>query len=353
MSDQAIIETREEDRDALHVLPLSILPLQTPSLRRARLIKNVRLQSVVELFVDEGGTGSGQMDVEHLSNQFGWDPHNPHPDLVLMRKLAPLPSYDVYSLRILFRSMGIKIDDIKDLNLSPNKVKELTKYMTTFTYPLIHQIYGEDDVNIKSFGDVVGLFTDPDIIKVREKLQQMSEKLGIKMSEVPTFLEDYGDVFLSLSYYRQCMDDIEPIMDEFLDAIDELRHSYQFKQNQNLIETCSVVESTINSMMAAISGRFETFERYTTDMWKNLDAARFKKVKRFIEDYHLTIGGCLCSITVKLNAWAISFPHADAGGPARRAEFLVSEMKQGIDKLREIEAQAPKVEVIDWDEPIA
>jgi len=293
------------------------------------------------------------MEVEHLPSQFGWDHHNPHPDHILMRKLAPLPSYDVYSLRILFRSMNIKLDDIKDLNLSPGKIKELTKYMTSFTYPLIKQIYGDDDVDIKDFSDVVHLFTDPDIAKVREKLNTMSDKLGISMTEVPKFLEDYGDVFLSLSYYRQCMDDIEPILDEFLDAIDELRHSYQFKKNPNLIETCSVVESTINGMMAATSGRFETFERYTTDMWKNLDALRFKKVKAFIEDYHLTIGGCLCAITVKLNAWASNFPHADAGGPARRAEFLVSEMKQGIDKLREIEAAAPKVEVIDWDEPIA
>lgn len=346
-------ELDDEDRDSMHILPLSFLPIQTAPLRRARLIKNVRLQSMVELFVDEDGTGNGQLEVEHLPSQFGWPQGNPHPDLVILRHLAPLPSYDVYSLRIKFRELGIDVNELGDaLKLSPDKTKELTKYMTTFTYPLIQQIYGGDDLEIQTFTDVVKLFSDPDTKKVREKLQLMSDKLGIKMQEVPRFLEDYGDVFLSLSYYRQCMDEIEPVLDEFLDAIAAIRESYQFRQNPNLMETCSVVESTINGMMAATSGRFETFERYTKDMWKNLDASRFRQVKSFIEDYHTTIGGCLCSITVKLNAWATNFPHPEAGGPARRSEFLVSEMKQGIDVLRQIEANAPKVSVIDWDEPI-
>ena len=101
--------------------------------------------------------------------------------------------------------------------------------------------------------------------------------------------------------------------------------------------------------MAAISGRFETFDRYTGNMWQNLNADRFRQVKRFIEDYHTTIGGCLCALTVKMHAWSARFPHAEAGGPTQRSEFIVSEMKQGIDYLREIEANAPKVQAIDWD----
>jgi len=343
---------RDEDRDALHILPLSILPFETPSLKRARLIKNVRLQSVVEMFVDEGGTGSGQLEVEHLPSQFGWKGTDAHPDLVLMRKLAELPSYDVFSLRILFREQKIPIGEISDLQLSPEKVAELTSYMRTFTMPLIQQIYGGDEnQDISDFDDLVGLFSNPDIKMVKEKLNTLASKLKIDLMDVPHFLEDFGDVFLSLSYFRQCMDQIEPILDEFMDSLDDIRANYQLKQNLNLMDTCNTVEATINGMMAAISGRFETFDRYTGNMWQNLDAERFRKVKGFIEDYHTTIGGCLCSITVKLNAWGRNFPHREAGGPTRRSEFLVSEMKQGIDKLREIEANAPKIEMIDWDRP--
>ena len=138
---------RDADRDALHILPLSILPFQTPSLHRARLIKNARLQSVVELF-QGSGIGSGQMDVEELAKDYGWagKGRKRHPDLVMLRKLAPLPSYDVYSLRILFRQEGIEVNSIEDLKLSDSKVSELTAYMTQFTRPLIQDIYGKDDL---------------------------------------------------------------------------------------------------------------------------------------------------------------------------------------------------------------
>ncbi|WP_245986375.1 hypothetical protein [Azospirillum thermophilum] len=50
----------DEARDALHILPLSAIPLETPGLQHARLIKNVRLQTVVEMFRD-AQAGSGQV----------------------------------------------------------------------------------------------------------------------------------------------------------------------------------------------------------------------------------------------------------------------------------------------------
>ena len=49
---EAEAERAGEDaaRDSLHILPLATVPLRTPGLRRARLIKNTRLRAVVELF---------------------------------------------------------------------------------------------------------------------------------------------------------------------------------------------------------------------------------------------------------------------------------------------------------------
>ncbi len=340
---------RNEDRDALHILPLGILEFETKPVRHARLIKNSRLQSVVELFSGDG-IGSGQMEVDHLQSQFGWPSNPPHKDLRLLRKLGKLPSYDVYSLRILFREQGIDVKEMSALQLSDSKRAELTEYMKVFTQPLIQKIYGEDDVEITSFNDVIGLFQDPDIKKVREKLKTMSEKLSIEIQDVPLFLEDYGDVFLSLSYYRQCMEKLEPQIDDFLESLTDIRGNFQLRQNLNLMETCKTVEYTMNSMMAAVTGRFETFERYTGSMWKSVDAARFRQVKSFIEDYHTTIGATLCAVTVKMSAWTHLFPNKDAGGPARRSEFIVGEMKQGIDVLQEIEASAPNIEKIDWAE---
>ena len=112
-------------------------------MRRARLIKNVRLQSVVELFTDVDA-GSGQLEVEDLIAEFDWDPTEPPADLIMMRKLAYMPSYDVYSLRINLREQEIDIDDLSALQLSKSKMDELSEYMTDFTRPLIMQIYGDD-----------------------------------------------------------------------------------------------------------------------------------------------------------------------------------------------------------------
>jgi len=206
----AQINVPNVDRDSIHILPLSILPLKTPGLKHARLIRNVRLESVVELF-DDTMSGSGQMDISALDSTFGWSPNEPHPDRTILRKMAALPSFDVYSLRILLREAGITVNFIDALTLSPMKQRELTKYMIKFTRPLIREIYGAKKLDIESFNDVLALFRDPDEIKARTRLEILAVKLKLQLSEVPRFLEDYGDVFLSLSYYRQCLEELKDL----------------------------------------------------------------------------------------------------------------------------------------------
>ena len=338
-------EISDNDRDSLHILPLNILPLDTPSLNRAKLIKNVRLDSVIEMFTDED-TGSGQIDIEDLPQQFNWDMAEPPNDMAIMRKVGLLPSYDVYSLRISLREMGISVNDHDSLKLSDAMSKELTAYMTDFTRPLIAQIYGGDDVKIESFDDVIKLFRSPDIKTALEKIRIMADKLNIKPEEIPRFMEDYGDIFLSLSYYRRSLDAIEPIITGYLEAMAALKDNYLFKTDKNLGQTLDEMESTINELMAAITGRFENFERGPKHMWDEISAERFRKVEELISSYHTTIGGVLCSLSVKMDAWARLFPTPSVGGPGKRAEFIMSEMKQGMEKIQTIEDSAPMLSAL-------
>ncbi len=346
MNDSVQNDIQDTDRDSLHILPLSIMPIETPALWRARLIKNVRLESVIEFFADEDA-GSGQMDIEGLGTEFDWPEDPVHPDLILLRKLSLMPSYDVYSLRIQLREHGIAVNSLEALKLSQGKAEELSTYMTDFTRPLIVQVYGGDDVSIQDFGDIIALFRDPDVKKAREKLEIMAGKLEIQLEDVPKFLEDYGDIFLSLSYYRQCLDQIEPVISHYLDSMEELKQNWQLKNDINLMKTCDMMQTTINGLMAAITGRFENFDRSTKDMWNEISAARFKRVRDLIEKYHTTIGGVLCALTVKMDAWARLFPDKDSGGPVKRSEFIMSEMKQGIDKIQKIEDDAPMLSALD------
>ena len=338
----------QSDRDSLHILPLSDLPLQTPGLKSARLIKNVRLESAVELFND-ADTGSGQLGIEDLPQEFGWDIKNPPNDLTMIRRLARLPSYDVYSLRVSLRSHGIEVNSVDALKLSPAKTQELTAYMKDFTRPLIAQIYGGGEVEIQDFSDVIKLFRDPDVKKALEKIKTMADMLEIQPEDIPKFMEDYGDIFLSLSYYRNCLDTIEPIVGTFLDAINELRGNFQLKNDTGLMETCNVIEAAINERMAAVTGRFENFERGTKHMWDNISADRFRKVESVISSYHTTIGGVLCALSLKMDAWARLFPDPKLGGPGKKAEFIMSEMKPGIERMQKVDDSAPMLSALEAD----
>jgi hypothetical protein len=75
-SSPAPVMTPVEDfpRDLLHVLPLDMIPLCTPGLWRAKLIKNSRLRAVVGLFRDRA-SGSGQIEINDLPKAFltDWD----------------------------------------------------------------------------------------------------------------------------------------------------------------------------------------------------------------------------------------------------------------------------------------
>ncbi|TVR99966.1 MAG: hypothetical protein EA406_01720 [Rhodospirillales bacterium] len=331
---------RDVDRDALHVLPLSIIPLGTSALTRARMIKNVRLESVVE-FYDDTEAGSGQMDIEDVPRAFGWPDLPVHPDLMVLRKLALLPSFDMYSLRILLRQHGIPVNDYGTLRLSKSKNEELTEYMTAFTRPLIMHIYGEGDFSIRRFEDLVALFRDPDVKKALAKLKIMAARLEIRVEEVPRFLEDYGDVFLSLSYYRQAMESIQPTVGEFLQALKQIQENFQLRQDINLMQTCAYLSKVINLLMSRLAGRFEAFDRNTADLWRKVSAERFRRIQDDITSYHTTIGGVLCGLTIKMTAWQRTFPGKESGGPVKRANFVFTQMRPGFDKLEALQHTAP------------
>ena len=327
----------DADRDALHILPLGFIPLQTPALARARMIKNSSLESVVELFSD-AGTGSGQIDIENVPREFGWNAAEPHPDQIVLIKLGLLPSFDVYSLRILLRRHGIAVNEAASLKLSEAKNAELTGYMKSFTRPLIARVYGGDAIDVDRFEQLVALFQDPDGRKAIARLKMLAAKLEIPILQVPQFLEEYGDVFLSLSYYRAAFDQLSPGIEDLRRTLKEISKHHQLRQDEKIMKTCKLVYASLTGGLNNVRVRLLQFDQSTQDFWSNVSAERFRAVRRLITESHATIGGILCALTVKMDAWTQKFRLADAGGPVRRADFIVNEMRRGIEKLRHLEA---------------
>src|SRR5579859_2889674 len=164
-ADNILKPIEDSDMDSMFILPLNIMPIQTVLLQPARMIKNSLLQSVVEVFRDDL-TGSGQLDIEVLPQKFEWPEGAIHPDHALLRKLALLPSFDIYSLRIAMRDQGISVNDMSALRLSDQKQAELGSYMLAFTRPLVRNLFAGETIELQNFQDVLRLFQDPDVKKV-------------------------------------------------------------------------------------------------------------------------------------------------------------------------------------------
>jgi hypothetical protein len=322
----------DSDMDSLFVLPLSVIPLSTDALKRSRLIKNHRMEAVIEVF-GERETGSGQIQVDQLPAHFHWQNGYAHPDMAMLIKVAPLPSYDVYTLRRSLRELGIPVNNHAELKLTDEKNRQLTGYMSRFTLPLIREVYGESARDVQRFEDLVLLFKDPDVKKALARLKQMAEKLRIDIDQIPRFIEDYGDIFLALAYYNHCLDRLTPLIEGFVVAMAELRKSMQVRNDRMLLAEIDREEKVLTGLVNFLKRTFQDFGVMSRDLWSNLTAEKFNQVRAYIEGTQVRVGAVLCGLTVKMNAWTAYFPNPRAGGPGAKGEFIMTEMRPGMTEL--------------------
>ena len=333
--------TTDLDMDSLHILPLSILPLSTTGLKHARLIKNLHFQSVIEIYKDEK-SGSGQIAPDALKTHFRWESAEDFEDQRLIEHLARLNSYDVYSLRIELRRAGIELEEVDALKLSEAKQAELTEYMRVFTSPLLAQVYGDSDASIENFDQLIGMFSNPDKDSAIRNLRTLAKKLEIDIMAVPEFLEEYADIFLSLAYYKNCLDDLIPKIGRFIEVMDDLEGNFHMRRDPILMNVCGFLRERLNDVTASLTGRFESFDRHSKDMWNNLNGESFRRVRKMIESHHTTVGGVLCGLSLKMDAWEREVGWKN-DSPIKRSEFIATQMRSGINRIQEIEDSAPAI----------
>ena len=337
MLDEISIST--EDTDAIHTLPLSVIPLRSRTLKRARLVKNTRLESMVELFSSKE-SGSGQVSISGLHNVLNFSGDRGG-DLVVVKKLGGLASYDVYSLRIELRRLGIDVDNVDHLKLSAAMIAELSTYMQAYIRPLLVAIYGTDRDQPPDFRQIRKLFSDPDEAAARQRLLDIVKRMKIDLKTLPNVLEQYGDVYLSLAYYQHCLDEIQPVLDQIFRTLDDVRSNSQFASAELLLDSCEFVEDKLRTVTEDVTHILEMFRTRTSDMWEDISAAKFRANNKLVLDYQTKIGGALCALTVKADAWTKMFPSRDAGGIYRRANFVSNELKQGLESVNEIKYHDP------------
>jgi RNAse (barnase) inhibitor barstar len=291
--------------DSLHILPLLHMPLETQSLRRARLVKNARLEGMIELFSD-AGTGSGQLPPEKLNGFFDFSGKRAG-DYEIICQLGELPSYDVYSLRISLRQIGIDIDSLEGLRLSNDRIDELTGYMAEFTRPLMRFVYGDTGVAPAGFVNLVNLLGSPGASAARVKIAEMAARLDVDVMRIPNFLEDYADVYMSLSFYGQCLEKITPQLDDVLATLRTIRETRSFAHNHALIHDCTQTEQKLHRLFSDVTGVLDDFRQRTEHMWDNLSAETYREMEILVRNHQVRLGAILCALTVKMLAWAIGF----------------------------------------------
>jgi len=328
----------DEARDSLHILPLSSIPLETPGLQHARLIKNVRLQTVVEMFRDIQ-TGSGQVVPRHIPAYFESYKEEVERDLVKIEKIATASSFDVYSSRIELRRLKIDVNNVECLTLSDRKKAELTNYMRVFTRPLMEYVYGQEEIQVADVSDIIRMFATPNRDEALRNLRMMADRLDIELTEIPQFLEEYGDIFLSLAYFRKCLDEIVPEVQRFVTWMGEIRTSAEVKRDQRQMKMLDDIARDLTDISTSITGRFESFDNRSKDFWSDINADTFRTIRELIASHHVTIGGVLCGLAVKMDLWKSRFQRG-GGGPNRRMEFVKSEILPGLSHIKALENSA-------------
>lgn len=320
-----------QERDAVHTLPLSIIPLKTRGLKEARLVKNAALQGVVELFSDME-SGSGQIHPDNLGQFFDFAGERGD-DLAIIESLSVLPSYDVYSLRLELRDLGISIADNDQLKLSDEKARELAIYMSVFTRPLFSMVYDDGAAESKSYGDLLRLFHNPNNSVAIQNLRDLADALGISLIEIPQFLERYGDVYLSLAYYASMLDQVAKPIENLAQTIALIRDDRRYKGAPKIVAACDLIEDRLMSATADIGRILNLFEGKTQDMWRNISAFEYRKMESLIIGCQKEVAGNLCALVVKMDAWKRL---SGKGSLTNSVQFLMSDMIRGVEKMPEL-----------------
>lgn len=331
--------------DKIDQLPLSIIPLKSNSLKSARLLKNARLETVLELYNDPV-SGSLQIPTdENLSEALGMgDSDAFEHDRLVIKQLSQMHSFDIFSMRNSLHRIGLDLELDDDVfQLSDEMKAALQKYANAFTAPLIRKIYGLEQAEIdKLDGNLNNLFQNPDKEVVRKNLVNMAESTGIPLEEIPGFIQNYSDIYQSVAYYRYTYDAVIKDAERFLVWIAGVVAHKDVASTPQTLKVCVDVERDMRFILSSLRARFDLFRKSFQAFWQDINAQSFAQLRRDVSENYDLIGAVLCAVVVKINVWSEAFPSNDVGSPSRRAKFIMTDLAPGIANVRRQEQEARK-----------
>jgi hypothetical protein len=213
--------------------------------------------------------------------------------------------------------------------------------MSKLTRPLIKHIYSSQEPGVRDTGTLMDLIAHPDAKNVLPRLQEMSEALDTTLFELPAMLEDFGDMYLSLSYYRGFMDELIPKTRAMLNWFKEVSENSHVGKDPMVKHQFEVVDRMLSRTANSIVARFNGFDRNVEVDWDDVSVETFQKVRKMISSHQVSLAEVLCGLMVKVSEWEQKYPDGRAS-PDKRVSFLMTDIRPGIEQLARVEAGSPR-----------
>lgn len=318
--------------ESLLNLHLIQLPVKNTSLRNAWMVKNCRFENVLELFRDDSA-GSGQIELGQAQRVFGLS-SPADPDLLLLRSVALLPAFDVFSLRLLLREMDVSLEHMEIFALSPQKTHIWDRQVSKLTLPLLEYVFGQGQGENVGLSHLVETFRNPNVSLAESQLSRLAKKLNIKVVALPSFLEDYADTFMAIAFYHVALTDLEPLVNRFLASVQQLSAEPRYRKNNQLRGLCAETDTTFQFILKMIGTRLMASEQLTAILWSNENTVPFQALQAKLREFHVLIALLVAGIEAKMSAWFSAFPVDESGKPQDRAEFLSNEISYAMSRLK-------------------
>ena len=97
-----------------------------------------------------------------------------------------------------------------------------------------------------------------------------------------------------------------------------------------LLQICDRIEYDVTSSKRFIQEHLRVFDNLEREFWNDISASRFREIEDVAKANQLRLGGILCGMTFKMNSWRKKFHSPEFVTPFRIAEFIRSELRDGI-----------------------
>ena len=147
---------------------------------------------------------------------------------------------------------------------------------------------------------------------------------------------------MALSYYRGHLTHAMPVVGRMMDWMEEVEGSGALSRDENARTTLRKSREVLRVVCNSIRKRFEAFDSRLTVQWTRLDIDQFNDMRELMEAHHHSLAEVLCGLAVKVYEWEDKFPNG-GGSPQARADFVMTQIRPGLDRILVSERQAPKL----------